>query len=92
MTRDHFLISGKRPIIKKNKTLYLQTREADAEVVLDDLFILTGLGARGLCSAPLLAKLLARLINHEPLPFNKEIVDKMSVSRQWLSCLKKVKR
>ena len=91
MTRDHFPYLGQMPDYQKIKTGYLQTGAADAEAMLNDLFILTGLGSRGLCSAPLLAELLASQINHEPLPLNKEIVDKMSISRQWLSYLKKGK-
>lgn len=91
MTRDHFPYLGQVADYQKIKALYLQTGEADAQAMLDDLFILTGLGSRGLCSAPLLAELLASQINHEPLPLNKEIVDKMSISRQWLSYLKKGK-
>ena len=91
MTRDHFPYFGQVADYQKIKACYLQTGKTDQQAVLNDLFILTGLGARGLCSAPLLAELLASLINHDPLPFNKETIDKMSVSRQWLSYLKKGK-
>lgn len=91
MTRDHFPYLGQVADYQKIKALYLQTGKTDMQSILDDLFILTGLGSRGLCSAPLLAELLASLINHEPLPLNKEIIDKMSISRQWLSYLKKGK-
>lgn len=39
--------------------------------ILDDLFVLGALGSRGLCSAPLLAEILAAQMSHEPVPLDK---------------------
>lgn len=91
MTRDHFPYLGQVADYQQIKTVYAQTGDATTQAMHEDLYTLTGLGARGLCSAPLLGELLASLINHEPLPVNKTILNKMSVSRQWLSYLSKGK-
>lgn len=40
----------------------------------DNLWLLTGLGARGLCSAPLLAEVLAAQLLNEPIPLAAELL------------------
>jgi len=56
------------------------------------LFILTGLGSRGLCSDPILAEALVSQINAEPIPLSLDQLNAMKVNRQWLNYLKKGKK
>jgi len=93
-TRDHFPYVGAIADYQATKIHY---KNAAKEVNPVDapchpnLYLLTGLGSRGLCSAPLLAEMLASQINKEPLPFAQEVLNAMQVNRQWLNYLKKGK-
>ncbi len=49
-------------------------RRVDPPPPLPGLYLLSGLGTRGVTSAPLAAELLASLICHEPLPLARELV------------------
>ncbi|KPU82123.1 FAD-dependent cmnm(5)s(2)U34 oxidoreductase [Psychromonas sp. PRT-SC03] len=93
-TRDHFPYVGSMAdyALTRNKN---ENRAANQDVSPvpphKNLFILSGLGSRGLVSAPLLSELLASQINAEPLPLSIEILESMQIDRQWLSYLKKGK-
>ncbi|PKG39582.1 bifunctional tRNA (5-methylaminomethyl-2-thiouridine)(34)-methyltransferase MnmD/FAD-dependent 5-carboxymethylaminomethyl-2-thiouridine(34) oxidoreductase MnmC [Psychromonas sp. Urea-02u-13] len=93
-TRDHFPYMGALPDYQETKSFY---QDADKKMPTDNapfhrnLFILSGLGSRGLNTAPLLAETLASQINHEPLPLSKAILNAMQCNRQWVSYLKKGK-
>ncbi|WP_019614464.1 bifunctional tRNA (5-methylaminomethyl-2-thiouridine)(34)-methyltransferase MnmD/FAD-dependent 5-carboxymethylaminomethyl-2-thiouridine(34) oxidoreductase MnmC [Psychromonas ossibalaenae] len=93
-TRDHFPYAGALPDYQASKEFYQDAHKSvnpnDAPFH-DNLFILTGLGSRGLCTAPLLAEMLAGQINKEPLPFSCNILNAMQGNRQWLNYLKKSK-
>ena len=54
--------------------------------------LLTGLGSRGLCTAPLLAEMLASQINQEPLPYSNKILNALQTNRQWVNYLRKGKK
>ncbi|WP_417604942.1 bifunctional tRNA (5-methylaminomethyl-2-thiouridine)(34)-methyltransferase MnmD/FAD-dependent 5-carboxymethylaminomethyl-2-thiouridine(34) oxidoreductase MnmC [Oceanimonas baumannii] len=55
------------------------------------LYVLAGLGSRGLCSAPLLAELLASQLLNEPLPLGRHVLDALNPNRHWLRKLLKGK-
>ena len=46
-----------------------------------NLFVLTGLGSRGLCTAPLLAEAIACQISGQPLPLNNKLLEHLSPNR-----------
>ena len=48
------------------------------------LYVLAGLGSRGLCSAPLLGELLASQLCGEPLPIGQELLRALAPQRFWL--------
>jgi tRNA 5-methylaminomethyl-2-thiouridine biosynthesis bifunctional protein len=48
---------------------------------LQNLFVMTGLGSRGLTTAPLLAEVLACQISGQPLPLGMPLLDKLNPNR-----------
>ena len=48
---------------------------------LPNLFMLTGLGSRGLTTAPLMAELLASQINGQPLPLPNDLLNTLNPNR-----------
>lgn len=52
--------------------------------IYPNLFCMVGLGARGLCSAPLLAETLASQIVGDPLPLPLDVLEKIHPSRMWV--------
>lgn len=95
-TRDHFPYLGKLPDYDTLKSLYAQKQLNKVQLqtqipYLTNVYLFTGLGSRGLCSAPLLAELLACEINQESKPISDAIYNKMQVSRQWISYINKDK-
>ncbi|MCK5818598.1 MAG: bifunctional tRNA (5-methylaminomethyl-2-thiouridine)(34)-methyltransferase MnmD/FAD-dependent 5-carboxymethylaminomethyl-2-thiouridine(34) oxidoreductase MnmC [Psychromonas sp.] len=93
-TRDHFPYMGELADYQRTK---IQYQHADKHFPQQDapfhknMFILTGLGSRGLCSAPLLAETLVSQILHEPLPLSSSILSSLQVNRQWINYLLKSK-
>jgi len=91
-TRDHFPYVGELTDYDRLKNNYEMNESVTTPVVsLPNAYLLTGLGSRGLCSAPLLAEILASKINNESLPIAKHIDEKMKIPRQWLSYISKNK-
>ncbi|WP_094751938.1 bifunctional tRNA (5-methylaminomethyl-2-thiouridine)(34)-methyltransferase MnmD/FAD-dependent 5-carboxymethylaminomethyl-2-thiouridine(34) oxidoreductase MnmC [Psychromonas sp. CD1] len=93
-TRDHFPYVGALAdySLTRIKNENRDNKQAISSVPPHkNLFILSGLGSRGLVSSPLLAELLASQINAEPLPLSQQILESMQIDRQWLSYLKKGK-
>jgi tRNA 5-methylaminomethyl-2-thiouridine biosynthesis bifunctional protein len=93
-TRDHFPYMGNVPDYQKCKLLYRNAQKTmpnDNAPFHNNLYILTGLGSRGLNTAPLLAETLASQINGEPLPLGVEMLNAMQCNRQWINYLKKGK-
>jgi len=88
-TRDHFPYLGQLTDYSKLKSHYQQGIQSIHN--LPDIYLFTGLGSRGLCSAPLLAEILASKINNESLPIAKQIVQKMKIPRQWINYMNKNK-
>lgn len=57
--------------------------------VFENLFLIGGLGSRGLTSAPLLGETLASLIFNQPLPLGEDIFHTLSPNRSWIRKLLK---
>jgi len=90
-TRDHFPYLGELTDYDRLKNAYETNHHSVTENALPNIYLITGLGSRGLCTAPLLGEILASVINKECLPVNKSIYSKMKISRQWLSYISKNK-
>ncbi|MGI1969442.1 FAD-dependent 5-carboxymethylaminomethyl-2-thiouridine(34) oxidoreductase MnmC [Shewanella baltica] len=100
VTRDHFPMMGCAPdvpkILKdyeqhqltKESRHYWQTTPAP---VHQGLYILGGLGSRGLSSGPLAAECLAAQLCGEPIPLDKATLCKLNPNRMWLRKLLKGK-
>ncbi|WP_301099203.1 hypothetical protein, partial [Otariodibacter sp.] len=54
-----------------------------------NLYLLAGLGSRGLTTAPLLGELLASQIANEPLPLSQDILFALMPNRSWIRSLLK---
>ena len=87
MTPDHLPIVGAMPDIPKHQALYAHLskdknwRYHEQAPVINGLFMLTGLGARGLCTAPLLAKILNADICGTPYPLNNDELFNLAPNR-----------
>ena len=90
-TRDHFPYLGELTNYNLLKQTYESTELAIKEQPLPNIFLITGLGSRGLCTAPLLGETLASLICNESLPIGKNVYNKMKIPRQWLNYINKNK-
>lgn len=87
-SRDHFPLVGAVPnkTAQLNQFAQLQRRQAQAVPLAQDwegLYVLSGLGSRGVCSAPLLVELLAAQICDEPYPLSRPLLDCLAPNRQW---------
>ena len=56
-----------------------------------NLYLLAALGSRGLCSAPLMAEILAAQMSNEPLPMDRETLAALNPNRLWVRKLLKGK-
>lgn len=89
--RDHLPMVGAVPDFNATQRAYAQlpallaagVQAADAPVYAN-LFMLGGLGSRGLCTAPLAAEILAGQIFGEPLPLTPAQSAALSPNRFWL--------
>ncbi|WDE01829.1 bifunctional tRNA (5-methylaminomethyl-2-thiouridine)(34)-methyltransferase MnmD/FAD-dependent 5-carboxymethylaminomethyl-2-thiouridine(34) oxidoreductase MnmC [Thalassomonas actiniarum] len=87
MTPDHIPMVGPMPDIQAHKTIYAHLakdknwRFNQAAPVIDNLYLMTGLGARGLCSAPLLADILAADICGTPYPVDSKMLFNLAPNR-----------
>ncbi|MDN3653908.1 bifunctional tRNA (5-methylaminomethyl-2-thiouridine)(34)-methyltransferase MnmD/FAD-dependent 5-carboxymethylaminomethyl-2-thiouridine(34) oxidoreductase MnmC [Thalassotalea ponticola] len=86
-TPDHLPIAGRLPDIDAHRQHYAHLRY-DKNWFFDTpaplyagLYVLTGLGARGLCSAPLLAEIIASEITNQPYPVDSEMLFNLSANR-----------
>jgi tRNA 5-methylaminomethyl-2-thiouridine biosynthesis bifunctional protein len=91
-TRDHFPYVGELTDYEKLTAKYQALGQSDNHLAsLPNIYVITGLGSRGICSAPLLAEILASKINNESLPISNKIMEKIKIPRQWLSYIAKNK-
>jgi len=87
MTPDHLPLVGAMPNIEEHTNKYAHLRKDknwkfyEAAPTIANLYVLTGLGARGLCSAPLSAKILAADICGTPYPVDSKMLFNLSPNR-----------
>jgi len=87
MTPDHLPIVGAMPNIAQHKKVYAHLakdknwRYQDPAPMIKNLYLLTGLGARGLCTAPLLADILAADLTDGEYPLEKQELFNLSPNR-----------
>ncbi|WNC73496.1 bifunctional tRNA (5-methylaminomethyl-2-thiouridine)(34)-methyltransferase MnmD/FAD-dependent 5-carboxymethylaminomethyl-2-thiouridine(34) oxidoreductase MnmC [Thalassotalea psychrophila] len=86
-TPDHLPIVGRIPNIDLHKQYYAHLSKdknwhyQQVAPLKNGLYVLTGLGARGLCSAPLLADILAAEICNDDYPVDEEMLFNLSPNR-----------
>lgn len=87
MTPDHLPMVGAMPDIQAHKSTYSHLAKdkkwsyEEAAPSIKNLYVMTGLGARGLCSAPLIADILAADICGTPYPMDKDALFNLSANR-----------
>jgi tRNA 5-methylaminomethyl-2-thiouridine biosynthesis bifunctional protein len=104
VTRDHFPMMGCAPNVAEILARYEQHQlnqqhaeqskhywQTTPAPILDGLYILGGLGSRGLSSGPLAAECLAAQLTGEPLPLDWPTLNKLNPNRMWLRKLLKGK-
>lgn len=85
VTRDHLpLAGGLRPETDLQATLKDMPVSGWLPYTDSGLFVLAGLGSRGLCSAPLAAELITALLLQEPLPCSLAVLRDLDPQRRWL--------
>ncbi len=87
MTPDHLPMVGAMPNIAQHKKVYAHLakdknwRYQEPAPVIENLYVLTGLGARGLCTAPLLADILAADLTDGEYPMGTQELFNLSPNR-----------
>ncbi|WP_105903277.1 bifunctional tRNA (5-methylaminomethyl-2-thiouridine)(34)-methyltransferase MnmD/FAD-dependent 5-carboxymethylaminomethyl-2-thiouridine(34) oxidoreductase MnmC [Vibrio gangliei] len=93
VTRDHLPFVGNvfqfEPVVESYAKLDPQILRKRSKLMPDiphypNLFCMVGLGARGLCSAPLLSEVLASQIAGDPMPLPVEVLEKIHPARMWV--------
>ncbi|MGX2974727.1 bifunctional tRNA (5-methylaminomethyl-2-thiouridine)(34)-methyltransferase MnmD/FAD-dependent 5-carboxymethylaminomethyl-2-thiouridine(34) oxidoreductase MnmC [Ursidibacter arcticus] len=94
--RDRVPMVGSVPNFSEQKrqfqNLYNQLRRKEPIEQAENhtnLYLIAGLGSRGLTTAPLLGELLASQICQEPLPISQDILHALSPNRSWIRQLLK---
>jgi len=93
--KDHLPMVGSVPDYQMTKHIYNDLSKGKPansyknSPVHPNLFMLGGLGSRGLCSSPLLAELLACQLTGEPMPLPLSLVNQLNPNRYWIKQLKK---
>ena len=95
-TRDHLPMAGNVPDYEATLEIYQDLAErretAESAPVYPELYMLGGLGSRGLCSAPLLAEVLAAQMSDEPIPLDRVTLAGLNPNRLWVRKLLKGKK
>jgi len=94
-TRDHLPMVGNVPdyaaTLRDYASLHENPHEAHCAPIYPNLFMLGGLGSRGLCSAPLTSEVLAAQMSNEPLPLDAVTLAGLNPNRLWVRKLLKGK-
>ncbi|WP_438862613.1 bifunctional tRNA (5-methylaminomethyl-2-thiouridine)(34)-methyltransferase MnmD/FAD-dependent 5-carboxymethylaminomethyl-2-thiouridine(34) oxidoreductase MnmC [Neptunicella sp.] len=97
-TPDHLPIMGQVPQFSEQQHQYqdlykaLPLQHYPLPMNHANLFCLTGLGSRGLCTAPLLAETLACQISGQPLPLSQTLLDSLNPNRFLIRSLQRRER
>lgn len=87
-TRDHLPIIGSVPDYDRTLESYAKLADdkenAAPAPLYSNLFMLAGLGSRGLCTAPLAAEILAAQMSDEPIPLDSTTLAALSPNRYWV--------
>jgi tRNA 5-methylaminomethyl-2-thiouridine biosynthesis bifunctional protein len=87
MSQDHLPLVGAMPIIDQHITQYSHLAKdknwpyTSPAPCIDNLYVMTGFGARGLCSAPLAADILVADICKTPYPVDNQMLFNLSPNR-----------
>jgi len=87
MSQDHLPLVGAVPDISKHIEAYSHLAKdknwpyTQPAPCIDNLYIMLGLGARGLCSAPLAADILTAELCNTPYPMNNQMLFNLSPNR-----------
>jgi len=87
MTPDHLPMVGAMPNIEQHKVTYAHLakdknwRYSEPAPMIKNLYMLTGLGARGLCTAPLLADILIADLTGDEYPMGSQALFNLSPNR-----------
>ncbi len=87
MTPDHMPMVGAMPDIQKHVEIYphlakdKKWKYKQVAPVVDNLYVMMGFGARGLCSAPLAADILTADLCGSPYPVDNEMLFNLSPNR-----------
>jgi tRNA 5-methylaminomethyl-2-thiouridine biosynthesis bifunctional protein len=87
MTPDHMPMVGAMPDIQKHKDTYSHLAKDknwkynQVAPVIDNLYVMMGFGARGLCSAPLAADILVADLCGTPYPVDNDMLFNLSPNR-----------
>lgn len=91
--RDRMPIVGAMPDFPTQSTQYhnlynkLHRKEnIETAQCYPSLYLIAGLGSRGLTTAPLLGEILAALICREPLPLSEDLWHVITTNRSWMRC------
>ena len=94
-TRDHLPMAGNVPDYDATLEVYQDLADSKETAVSapvhPELFMLGGLGSRGLCYAPLLAEVLAAQMSDEPVPLDRVTLAGLNPNRLWVRKLLKGK-
>lgn len=88
--RDHLPVLGNVGNFELTLSIYTHQQKSNNRhpaPVYPNLYINGALGARGLCSAPLLAEVLASQIAGEPLPLPATVLNAISPNRNWVNSI-----
>ncbi|WP_395300569.1 bifunctional tRNA (5-methylaminomethyl-2-thiouridine)(34)-methyltransferase MnmD/FAD-dependent 5-carboxymethylaminomethyl-2-thiouridine(34) oxidoreductase MnmC [Enterobacter sp. ECC-175] len=95
-TRDHLPMAGSVPDYDATLEVYQNLAETRDSAVsapaYPELYMLGGLGSRGLCTAPLLAEVLAAQMSDEPIPLDRTTLAGLNPNRLWVRKLLKGKK
>ncbi len=86
-TPDHFPMVGQLPNVEQHKSTYAHlAKDKNWKIhtpapCLENLYIFTGLGARGLCTAPLLADILVAELCGTPYPVSYKMLYNLAPNR-----------
>lgn len=95
--KDHLPLVGDVPDFEATSSLYSDLDKGKpsskyaAAPHYPNLYLIGGLGSRGICSAPLLAQILSAQLTAEPQPVSQQLLNQLNPNRYWIKQLKRRK-